>query len=165
MGGMHIQPETLAADLDPAGSAMLILPGAGSWDAGRNGEFARLAGRFLDAGVPVAAICGATLGLAREGLLDDRAHTSNVLLYLQQADEYHGTELYRDEPAVTDRGLITANSTAPVAFARQVLAALDVYSPEVLDAWYGLYSTGKPEYFFELLKASGAEAQVPAGTV
>ncbi len=34
------------------------------------------------AGVPVAAICGATAGLAREGLLDEREHTSAVSHYL-----------------------------------------------------------------------------------
>ncbi len=165
MGGMRILPDMVAANLDPADSAMLILPGAGSWDEGGNGELARLARRFLDAGVPVAAICGATFGLAREGLLDDRAHTSNVLFYLQQAPEYHGTELYRDETAVTDRGLITASSTAPLAFARHVLAALEVYSPAVLDAWYGLHSTGRPEYFYALQEAAQAEQQAPAGTV
>ncbi len=168
IGGMRIVPDMVAADLDPADSAMLILPGAGSWDAGGNGEFARLARRFLDAGVPVAAICGGTLGLAREGLLNDRAHTSNVSFYLQQAAEYTGAELYRDEPAVTDRGLITANSTAPVAFARHVLAVLDVYSPAVLDAWYGLFSTGRAEYFYALHEAAQGESagrQVPAGTV
>src|SRR6476661_7738821 len=38
--------------------------------------------QFLTAGVPVAAICGATFGLALEGLLDDRAHTSNAAEYL-----------------------------------------------------------------------------------
>jgi putative intracellular protease/amidase len=163
MGGMRVLPDMALADVSATDSAMLILPGAGSWDAGQNGEFGRLARQFLDAGVPVAAICGGTFGLAREGLLNDRAHTSNVSFYLQQASEYHGTELYRDEPAVTDRGLITAGSTAPIAFARDVLAALETYSPAVLDAWYGLFSTGQPEYFFALQEAAGQ--QVPAGKV
>ena len=44
--------------------------------------FRAAARRFLTAGVPVAAICGATYGLALEGLLDDRAHTSNAAEYL-----------------------------------------------------------------------------------
>jgi putative intracellular protease/amidase len=35
-----------------------------------------VASRFLDTGVPVAAICGATEALARAGLLDRRPHTS-----------------------------------------------------------------------------------------
>ena len=51
----------------PADSAMLVLPGADAWMTGANAAFAAKAGEFLDAGVPVAAICGATGGLAAAG--------------------------------------------------------------------------------------------------
>src|SRR5919108_383859 len=76
MGGVRMVPDALLADLEPADSDLLILPGADMWDAGGGEAFAAVAGRFLDAGVPVAAICGATAGLARAGLLDERNHTS-----------------------------------------------------------------------------------------
>ena len=56
--------------LHPEDSAMLILPGGHFWDDGKNREAALLARKFLAAGVPVAAICGATAGLARVGMLD-----------------------------------------------------------------------------------------------
>jgi putative intracellular protease/amidase len=82
MGGIRMVPDALLADLEPAGSDLLILPGAEMWDAGGGEAFAAAAGRFLDAGVPVAAICGATAGLARAGLLDTRKHTSNAPEYL-----------------------------------------------------------------------------------
>src|SRR3954447_14336345 len=82
MGGLRWLPALRLADLDPTGSDLLVLPGAQLWDAGGGGAFAAAAGRFLEAGVPVAAICGATLGLARAGLLDDRAHTSAAREYL-----------------------------------------------------------------------------------
>jgi putative intracellular protease/amidase len=120
-------------------AALLVLPGADLWDAGDDlAPFARAARAFLDAGVPVAAICGATLGLAREGLLDDRDHTSAVSFYLA-ASGYAGGERYVEADAVTDRGLVTAGPTEPVAFAREVLALLGVYEGEVLDAWYRLF--------------------------
>ena len=76
MGGLRLLPDMLLDDLDPAGSDLLILPGAEQWDAGGHGAFAEAAERFLESGVPVAAICGATAGLARHGLLDQRRHTS-----------------------------------------------------------------------------------------
>ena len=76
MGGLRILPDLLLEDLDPDSSNLLILPGADMWDAGGGGAFAATAARYLDAGVPVAAICGATVGLARAGLLDKRNHTS-----------------------------------------------------------------------------------------
>jgi putative intracellular protease/amidase len=58
-------PDMILDDLDPADSNLLILPDADMWDAGGGTAFAAAAARYLDAGVPVAAICGATAGLVR----------------------------------------------------------------------------------------------------
>ncbi|MCX4583856.1 type 1 glutamine amidotransferase family protein [Streptomyces sp. NBC_01481] len=139
MGGVRIQPDLALGELDPEDSALLILTGAHLWDAGDDlAPFAAKARAFLDAGVPVAAICGATAGLAREGLLDDRDHTSAVSFYLG-ATGYKGGDHYREADAVTDRDLITAGPTEPVAFAREVFARLGVYEGEKLDAWYRLF--------------------------
>jgi putative intracellular protease/amidase len=153
MGGMVVTPDMALADLDPAASAMLILPGAATWLAGGNGAFVDAARGFLAAGVPVAAICGATGGLAAGGILDDRPHTSNALEFLQ-AVGYAGTAHYRDEGAVTDGDLITASGTAPVDFAREIFARLDLYEPAVLEAWYKLYGLGDPAGYGELMAAA-----------
>src|SRR5688500_15598979 len=101
MGGVRILPDTVLGRLDPANSNLLILPGADLWDAGGGEAFANVAARFLDAGVPVAAICGATAGLARAGLLDKRHHTSADPEYLK-ATGYVGGDHYVDERAVVD---------------------------------------------------------------
>ncbi|WP_328537573.1 DJ-1/PfpI family protein [Streptomyces sp. NBC_00344] len=139
IGGLSIRPDLVLDDLLPEDSALLILPGADLWDAGDElAPFARKARAFLDAGVPVAAICGATAGLAREGLLDDRAHTSAALPYLA-ATGYGGSDRYVEADAVTDGDLITAGPTEPVAFGREILGRLGVYGPEKLDAWYRLF--------------------------
>ena len=60
-GGISLTPDLTLSDLDPGESAMLILPGADSWLTGSNMEFVEAARGFLGAGVPVAAICGATI--------------------------------------------------------------------------------------------------------
>ncbi|MFI2228266.1 type 1 glutamine amidotransferase family protein [Nocardia testacea] len=159
MGGMRIVPDTTLAELTPADSAMLILPGATGWELGELDAFAEKARGFAAAGVPVAAICGATFGLARAGLLDDRRHTSNVAEFLA-ASGYAGGDHYVDEPAVTDRGVITANSTAPFEFAREVLAALEIYEPEVLDGWYRLFSKGDPAGYAALAEYEARQAAV-----
>ncbi|WP_282688891.1 MULTISPECIES: DJ-1/PfpI family protein [unclassified Streptomyces] len=151
MGGLRVQPDLTLDELRAQDSALLILTGAAAWDTGDTlAPFARAARAFLDAGVPVAAICGATAGLAREGLLDDRAHTSAVSFYLA-ATGYAGGERYVEVDAVTDPGadgtgregaggrLITAGPTEPVAFAREVFALLGVYDEKKLDAWYRLF--------------------------
>jgi len=131
---------------------MLILPGGSSWDLGQENEAIRLARTFLDSGHPVAAICGATAGLARDGLLDQRKHTSNSPEYLA-ATGYRGHSLYEKAPAVTDRNLVTASGVAPLEFAQHIFRKLDLYSPQVLDAWYGLFKTGETKYFETLMQA------------
>ncbi|HEX4215979.1 MAG TPA: DJ-1/PfpI family protein [Candidatus Dormibacteraeota bacterium] len=153
MGGVTIVPDTTLAELEPRASAMLILPGSGGWDpSGSGGGQAAalaLAGRFLAEGVPVAAICGATLGLAHAGLLDSRRHTSSHRGYLA-ATGYAGGDLYEDARVVVDGDLITAGPTEPLEFAREILRRLEVYPPATLDAWYGLYRTGEASYYFAL---------------
>ncbi|MGA6227047.1 type 1 glutamine amidotransferase family protein [Streptomyces umbrinus] len=147
IGGLRIQPDIALDDLRPEDSSLLILPGADLWDTSDDlAPFARKARQFLDADVPVAAICGGTAGLAREGLLDDRAHTSAVSFYLA-ATGYKGGERYVDTDAVTDGRLITAGPTEPVAFAREVFGLLGVYEGEVLDAWYRLFHDSDAEAY------------------
>jgi putative intracellular protease/amidase len=154
VGGLRLLPDLLLDALEPSQSAMLILPGGAAWDQGCNVEAVDKARAFLAAGVPVAAICGATAALARGGLLDDRRHTSNSLDYLR-ATGYKGSALYVDRPAVTDRNLITASGAAALEFAYEILSRLGLYSTDVLDAWYGLFKTGNPAYHSALLRAGG----------
>lgn len=147
IGGLRVQPAGALDDVRPEDSSLLILPGADLWDTTDElAPFARKAREFLAAGVPVAAICGATAGLAREGLLDDREHTSAISFYLA-ATGYKGGSRYVDADAVTDGGLITAGPTEPVAFAREIFGLLGVYEGEVLDAWYRLFHDSDVEAY------------------
>ena len=155
-GGMTILPDIPLAELDPSQSALLILPGSDAWAQGKYTEVIAKAQAFLAAEVPVAAICGATAGLALAGMLDNRPHTSNAREYLQ-AMNYHGKEFYQDQLAVTDGNLITANGTAPVDFAYHILKKLQVQSPRVLDAWYGLFKTSETASFFSWQQALAEE--------
>ncbi|HEY5118462.1 MAG TPA: DJ-1/PfpI family protein [Anaerolineales bacterium] len=149
IGGLTILPGITLDQVDPAHSAMLILPGGEGYDGGGHREALQKAKEFLARDVPVAAICGATAGMARAGMLDAVRHTSNAAVYLQMTG-YHGAALYQNEPAVTDGNVITAGATAPIAFAREIFKKLGLYSDDVLAAWFGLYTTGNPEYFFRL---------------
>ncbi|WP_280154674.1 DJ-1/PfpI family protein [Piscinibacter sp. XHJ-5] len=160
MGGLSVLPDIGLNELHAHDSVLLILPGGPSWVETPDAHQAAMdtASQFLDAGVPVAAICGATAGLARAGWLDDRAHTSNAESYLKGTG-YQGAGHYRDEPAVRVPGLITAGGMAPLEFAREIFAELDLYDDEVLQAWYQLYKTGKSEYFARMARAAEEPAQ------
>jgi putative intracellular protease/amidase len=152
MGGLRITPDIALAELRPQDSAMLILAGGDQWDQDSMAGFRAAAGRFLAAGVPVAAICGATYGLALEGLLDDRAHTSNAAEYLAFSG-YAGSKHYVTEPAVTDEDLVTASAVAPVHFAREIFARLGLYEPGVAASWFKLYGDHDPAGYYELMSA------------
>lgn len=155
MGGLRIVPDLTLADLDPSQSELLILPGSSVWDADGATDFADAAARFLGAGVPVAAICGATYGLARAGLLDERAHTSSAAEYLQ-ASGYRGAAHYRDERAVVDGDLVTAGPQSPVQFACATLTRLGLATPEVLEAYEAVFDRGDPVGYPVLMQASAA---------
>jgi putative intracellular protease/amidase len=155
MGGVRMVPDMLLADLDPAASNLLVMPGAEMWDAGGGEAFAAAAERFLDAGVAVAAICGATTGLARAGLLDERNHTSNSADYLAKTG-YAGGHRYVDERAVIDGDLITAGPQSPVQFARAAMERLGLASERTLKAYEALFDRGDLAAFPVLMQTQNA---------
>lgn len=167
MGGLALLPDLSLAQLKGADSAMLVLPGGEGWDVpDGHAEALDRAGEFIERGIPVAAICGATAGLARRGWLNGCPHTSNALAYLQSEPDYAGADRYAEQPAVRDPGrLITAAGMAPLEFAREIFAELDLYDEATLEAWFQLFKTGRSEYFARLQQAaseSGAPTMADA---
>ena len=152
MGGMTILPDCLIDDIRLDEKSVLLLPGADTWNDSKHHAIIEKASALLAAGGTVGAICGATAALAYAGLLNDRTHTSNGPGFLEMvAPTYKGQEFYIDEPAVTCNNLITASSTGGLQWAKQILAHLDVFQPDTLDAWYDYLHTGNPEYFYALM--------------
>ncbi|HET7599783.1 MAG TPA: DJ-1/PfpI family protein [Gemmatimonadales bacterium] len=144
MGGLRVQPTRVLADLDPGDVALLVLPGGDRWEGELEPELVRALNLLERRGVPIAAICGATVAVARAGLTRGRRHTSNGLAYLQQhVADYADAALYEDQLAVRDRGLITASGLGDVEFAREIMAELDVLSPEDRDLWASVFRSGR----------------------
>jgi putative intracellular protease/amidase len=152
MGGVAIVPDMAIESLQPGDSAMLILPGGETWDKGKNVEAIEKAKEFLAAGVPVAAICGATGALGRAGLLNERRHTSNFPDYLKSA-QYTGAALYQNARAVCDGNVITAGGMSPIEFAYEIFKRLDVYRPKTLEAWFALFKSGDMASYFAMVKS------------
>jgi putative intracellular protease/amidase len=150
MGGMRILPDISIAEIEIHRAAMLILPGGDRWAISDCADIVDVARCFRIRGIPVAAICGATLALARAGMLDDFHHTSNSREYLA-ASGYCGAAFYCDVPAIADEGLITASGFASVEFAREIFRELDLYSRPSLDAWYALARFGDSSRYSDLL--------------
>jgi putative intracellular protease/amidase len=152
-GGLSIKPDIVLDALSPQHSAMLIIPGSVLWDEREVPEVMAKVKEFIAAKKPVAAICGATLALAKAGILDERRHTSNAPEYLTPT-QYRGAKHYDPALAVTDGELITASSMGALEFAREIFHKLDVYEPPLTEAWYQLFKTGDPKHFATLMAAS-----------
>ncbi len=154
MGGMSIIPDLTLRAVTAESSAMLILVGGETWQDPKHEPVVAKAKELLDAKGNVAAICGATGGLAEAGLFDHRPHTSNGIEYLKMvAPHYKGDAYYKEDRAVSDGNLITASSAGPLQFARYILQRLEVFSDEALEAWYNYFNTGEVRYFFALISA------------
>ena len=79
-------------------------------------------------------------------------HTSNDLNDLKQwaGGAYTGESQYVMEQAVSDKNVITANGTAALEFAREVLRAVKAAPEEKILEWYnfhklGLYKAAMPK--------------------
>jgi putative intracellular protease/amidase len=154
MGGLRILPDIDLEECNIKETDALILPGGETWMETIHQPILSLAKQCIDKNIIVAAICGATMSLAQNGLLDSRSHTSNDLGYLKMVcPNYAGEKYYKQESAVTDGKLITASGIAPLEFSVHVLKALDVFSTKTLDAWYNLYRTHESGYFYELMNS------------
>ena len=147
MGGLRVRPDRALADVRAEDVRLLILPGGDMWereDAYPRAELEALVCELLAAERPVAAICGATVAMARARLLDDRRHTSNMPNYLSETvPAYRGSALYEPSLVVRDRGLITASGLGAVDFAREIFAELGVFSASDQSLWYDMFKHGK----------------------
>ncbi|WP_186627477.1 DJ-1/PfpI family protein [Rhodococcus sp. BP22] len=149
-GGIRVLPDGDVADLDVGSLAALVLPGGDTWGEGHAAVLA-LARTAIERAIPVGAICGATLGLARTGLLNARPHTSNALEFISGATEYTGGEHYRDARVVSDHSLVTAPGTAALQFTKAMFELLELFPEPIIEAWYGLYSTGERKFYDQLV--------------
>lgn len=144
--GMRIQPDGSLDAIDDERAAAFVVPGGDLWERedGGGDTVVDAVRRLHTGGVLVAAICGATLAVARAGLLDNRRHTSNMPGYIEQfVPEYDGNGRYASEElAVTEDRLVTASGVGSVEFARELLRALHVYDEDELDVWFQLFKHG-----------------------
>lgn len=148
MGGLTLTPTLTPERLEAGPDDLLVLAGAGFWDRdpAAGAVWTALAADFLAAGRPVAAICGATAGLARAGLLDERDHTSAAREYLA-ATGYRGTDRYRDERAVVDGDLVTAGPQSPAHFAAVTLGRLGLMDADRRRAYLGVFVDGDARHY------------------
>ena len=144
MGGLRVMPDVALESVKPEQVALFLLPGGDIWEREYpRAELEALLHRLVAAHVPVAAICGATLAVARAGLLDTRRHTSNAPEYIaHHVPTYTGRDRYETQLAVRDAGVITASGLGSVEFAREIFEELGVLPPAVRQVWFEAFKYG-----------------------
>ncbi len=143
MGGFRLTPDASLEAVDWTQAALLILPGGDMWEQGERPELKTLLPALVRKNVPVAAICGATLEVARAGLTRGARHTSNGLNYLKSmVPGYSDESTYVNQLAISDKNLITASGLGNVEFAREILSRLGVYEEADLAAWFEMFKHG-----------------------
>jgi len=137
MGGLCVEADCDLSAL-PETAAGLVLAGGTGWQTPEAEQVAGRVGEALARNIPVGAICNATLFLAAHGFLNAVQHTGNTaeMMELWGGSRYTGRPLYRERQAVSDGGIVTANGSASLEFARELLRLLDADTPERIEAWY-----------------------------
>lgn len=143
LGGFTVIPDydIKSAPTDFEG---LVLIGGMSWRTEEAQQVKPLVENALNNKKVLGGICDATVFLGKMGILNNVKHTSNDLNDLKKwaGDAYMGEEKYMMQPAVRDNNIITANGTAPLEFAKEVLIALEVAPEKSILEWYNFYKYG-----------------------
>lgn len=149
IGGLTVTPD-YSLETAPDDAAAVLLIGGMSWNTPERQptDVARpvvpLVQRAMDRNIIVGAICDATTFLGANGWLNGVAHTSNALTDLRRVagDRYDNAARYIEQQAVRDGNVVTANGTAYLEFAREVLLALDAYPKATVELHYDFYRNG-----------------------
>ena len=158
LGNLPLTPEadldTLQALADDGSLAALVIPGGDHYEAGHD-QLIEAVGRLVDEEIPVAAICGATLLLARSGFLDERRHTSNAAPYLE-ASGYRGGTHYAETPVVTDRGVTTASGIHAIPFTAEVMRITGLVPDAMTHTWEQVFLSAWEDDYMALMEATSA---------
>lgn len=149
IGGVKCMPDF---DLNsaPSDCAALILIGGMSWHNDDAVRFKPLIEACVKRGNVLCAICDACRFLGSLGYLNDAKHTANDLNELLQYPAYTNAQGFMHKQSVCDNNVVTANGTATLEFAQEILRALAVAPEQKIKAWYdfhklGFYTAPMPE--------------------
>lgn len=122
----------------------LILIGGLSWRKDSYDEIKKIINQSLEKKKIVGAICDAAGFLGTIGVLNNIKHTCNDLHDLKSwaGDKYLGEDKFIPKMAVSDNGVITANGTASLEFAKEILLSLKNIPNETIEKWYQFHKLG-----------------------
>ncbi len=143
IGGFRTVPD-YSFDTMPDDYAALVLIGGFGWSTPVAEKVVPLVNRAIEKGVVVGAICNAASFMAKHGFLNNVRHTGNgpEQLKLWGGDNYTNLGGYVHSQAARDRNIVTANGSATLEFAKELLLALENDTPERIEMYYQFNKQG-----------------------
>lgn len=120
----------------------LVLIGGMSWREENAGRLKPLVDDCVKGGKVLCAICDACRFLGSVGALNGAKHTANDLDELKQLPAYKNAQGFVHRQAVSDKNIVTANGTAALEFAQEILRALSVAPEDKIKGWYDFHKLG-----------------------
>lgn len=143
IGGFRTLPD-YSFDTMPDDYAALVLVGGFGWTTPVAEKVVPIVRKAIAEGKIVGAICNAASFMAKCGFLNAVRHTGNGLeqLKLWGGDKYMNSNGYIHAQAVRDRNIVTANGSATLEFAKELLMLLENDTPERIEMYYQFNKQG-----------------------
>jgi hypothetical protein len=128
----------------PDDYAALVLIGGFGWSTPVAQQVAPIVRHAIENGKTVGAICNAASFMAKHGFLNAVRHTGNGVeqLKLWGGENYTNTDGYIHAQAVSDHNIVTANGSATLEFARELLLLLGNDTPQRIEMYYQFNKQG-----------------------
>lgn len=143
IGGFKVIPD-YTFDNIPDDYAALVLIGGFGWTKPIAEQVLPIIRKAIEKGKIVGAICNGASFLAKCGFLNTVRHTGNGLeqLKLWGGENYTNPDGYIHEQAVSDKNIVTANGSATLEFAKELLLLLENDTPERIEMYYQFNKQG-----------------------
>lgn len=143
IGGFLTVPD-YSFETMPDDYAALVLIGGFGWSTPVAQQVAPIVRHAIENGKTVGAICNAASFMAKHGFLNAVRHTGNGVeqLKLWGGENYTNTDGYIHAQAVSDHNIVTANGSATLEFARELLLLLGNDTPQRIEMYYQFNKQG-----------------------
>lgn len=150
IGGFRTLPD-YSFDTMPEDYAALVLIGGFGWSTPIAEQIVPRVKQAVEKGRIVGAICNAASFMAKHGFLNAVKHTGNGLnqLKLWGCENYTNSDGYVHTQAVSDKNIVTANGSATLEFAKELLLLLENDTPERIELFYQFNKQGFCALFTE----------------
>ena len=143
IGGFRTLPD-YSFDTMPDDYAALVLIGGFGWSTPVAEQVVPIVRQAVENEKSVGAICNAASWMAKHGFLNSVKHTGNGLEQLKQwgGDNYTNPDGYVHAQAIIDKNIVTANGSATLEFAKELLLLLENDTPERIEMYYQFNKQG-----------------------